>query len=73
MKNEQAKIAVFTLSEADFRELELRPKEVFRRITRMDHIRGVRFDGVIRGYEFYHNKQYGEIHDILIKRQPELT
>ena len=65
-------IAVFTRSGRDFKDLELTPRKMFRRITSIDDIRGVKFLGILKTYKWWESRQIEEAYDHLKSRHPEL-
>ena len=66
-------IAVFTRSQQDYDRLDMRPRKLFVRVRRSDDIRGRKFLGVIRVYDWHlGDRQILDAHDILETRQPEI-
>jgi len=65
-------IAVLAKHERDFQELNLRPKNNFKRIHHINDIRGTDFAGVIFTYKWYEVRLLVEAYEYLIIRNPEL-
>jgi len=66
-------IAVFCRYERDFKDLEPTPSKMFRRIRSIEDIRGIKFIGIIKTYDWYRGeKEITEAYDHLRIRQPEL-
>jgi len=66
-------IAIFCRYERDFKELKPTPINIFRRIRSINDIRGIKFDGIIRTFDWYRgDKEIVEAYDHLRVRQPEL-
>jgi hypothetical protein len=65
--------AVFTRTQKDFNSMGFHPKKEFKRITKIEDIRGVHFSGVIKLMNWYDgDKSIIEAHDSLVERHPEL-
>jgi hypothetical protein len=68
-----AKVAVFCRYEREFRELEMTPAKRFKRIRTINDIRGNKFNGIIRVYDWHRGgKEMLEAYDYLRIRHPEL-
>ena len=65
--------AVFTRTQRDFNSMCFHPKKEFRRITKIEDIRGIHFSGVIKLMNWYDGeKSIIEAYDSLVDRHPEL-
>lgn len=65
-------IAVFCTRQRDFEELEPTPRKMFIRIRSINDLRGVKFTGIIKIYDWYREKDIEEAYDYLRVAQPEL-
>lgn len=66
-------IAVFSRYQRDFIELNPTPRQDFVRIRSVDDIRGLKFTGIIRMFDWYNgDKSITEAYEVLKQRQPEL-
>lgn len=65
-------IAILAKHERDFQELNLRPKNNFKRIHSINDIRGYEFTGIIFTYRWYELEALREAYEHLIIRNPEL-
>lgn len=66
-------IAVFCLYQRDFEELAPTPRKMFKCVKNINDIRGIKFTGIIRNYNWYRGgKEMMEAYYDLQIRQPEL-
>ena len=72
-KNKLNMTAVFTRTQKDFNSMGFHPKKEFKRITKIEDIRGVHFSGVIKLMNWYDGeKSICEAYDELVRRHHEL-
>ena len=65
--------AVFTRTQKDFNSMCFHPKKEFRRITKIEDIRGIHFSGVIKLMNWYDGEQsIIDAYESLKLRHPEL-
>jgi hypothetical protein len=66
-------IAAFTKTERDFKELGVSPKSKFIRVKTIDDLRGRKFNGIIRFFDWYKSDtQILDAYDYLRTVQPEI-
>lgn len=65
-------VAVFCKTIKEFRNLDVSPKRVFKRITDVNDIRGRNFIGIIRIGEWYDRDDLVKAYEYLQLEQPEL-
>lgn len=66
-------IAVFCKHMQDFKNIQASPANMFRRINNINDIRGIKFSGVIRVYDWYNgDDEIVDAYEQLTIKQPEL-